>query len=260
MHHEILAGKIIDITLTPVSGNPGEMRPVFKTLQIITMEILSAKLVKDKKDKDQKCLTVGYKHPTKNKKIATYEVEFPDFVHADLVDGLKGLIPHFCLMIEEVNQDEIIDVTDFNDALFERFRVTSFSIAGKEDDPGITLTGYKVLSTGRAITINSPFFKFNQKEEDGYPFMPQFENALQHLKDEIQQYIDGNKYAPNPQLSLDIPEENVTNIQIDKPEAELTNEEKAALMKTRGGIADKDAMDRVRDMPNSKKSRKKKTA
>lgn len=101
---------------------------------------------------------------------------------ADQLDGLKCDL-HF---LEEAEQQDFID----------KFTVNSFSIGGTGEHEGFTLSGFKKLSRGRVLNLNTPFTKFEDETEEPYEFALEAKHLIDHCCEEVELYMDG-KIAPD---------------------------------------------------------------
>lgn len=228
------------------------------------MEILSAKIISDAKFKDEKKMEVKFTEPRKNsKKDAKASKEYPDLVHPDLTKAYKELIPHFAALSGWIAYDQIKDIADISDPLFERYRVTGFHMHGEENE-SVGLNGYFVRpSDGKAINYVVP----PQKD---YPFESELQKALTNVINEVTAFINEEKFtsleeAEQKRLAkinakgdgesedagenqLEMFDRKVTNAQIAEPEvSKITG---------KIGHADPEAMQRVSEMKNTEAKRR----
>lgn len=178
------------------------------------MEINQCKIVKGK------TLAVTFTTTDADGNEAKHQVEYQSPIHPDLRNAFKELEIHFGLITEWIDKKDVPDIENFDPALVEKYHVTSFSIGGKEDDPGITITGYRIQSTGKAFPMNAPFQLFNEPESSAsaYKYVDHLEGVLMRLNIEVEKYLDG-KHEEDAQQELEFPDEPVTHAVIAEPEA-----------------------------------------
>jgi hypothetical protein len=134
-------------------------------------------------------------------------------VHQDLKNALQALAPHLACIVEYIGKTSIL-----NKELVENFTVTGYSIGGDEDDRGVVITGYRTLKSGKTVTLNTPFTRFEELPETAYYFISDVREKIDAIETEVLAYLDGSKIgATQPQLPF--PKENkTTNAQIAEPE------------------------------------------
>lgn len=157
--------------------------------------IRSAKLI------EQQTADVNYSEHEKDNTKTSFAVSKKQTIHPDLKRAFLNLRIHFAIMMDFIPEKTIVDITNVNDSVVHDFVVSGFSIGGKEDNPGVVLTGQKRLSNGKVATMNTPFERFEDKSLTAYKFMPDLRTKLDVCKSEILQYLEG-KHAPDAQLSL----------------------------------------------------------
>lgn len=144
-------------------------------------------------------------------------------IHDDLRAAFDKLIPHFVLLTEMKNKPEVvrnIDLEEIDEALLKQFKVKGFSIEEKNSDTNITLSGMKFLNTGKTVTFEAP--KTNRGEGDNaYEFFTELLAAVEHLKEEILEYMEG-KSNERPQVAMEFEDE------ADDFEPEVDEESEAA--------------------------------
>lgn len=131
-------------------------------------------------------------------------------IHDDLKDSFRNLIPFFAHICEEiVNENEVLQAiehpevhlikVDQDDVKpFLKYRVTSFTIAGKKDGEGVTLDGVKYLDNGNSVGFSTPFTKF----DGDYKFAPRLLDAIEVAKNEVFEYMQGKQAPKSQQLGV----------------------------------------------------------
>ena len=77
-------------------------------------------------------------------------------VHPDLLHALSRLVPHLCLLTEQLTEtpDYWPDEAEELPAQFESFTVTGFTLG--KNQGGVTLLGQRVLTGGRVLNLTTP--------------------------------------------------------------------------------------------------------
>ncbi|WP_027381849.1 hypothetical protein [Epilithonimonas caeni] len=118
-------------------------------------------------------------------------------IHEDLERAFDNLIPHFIIITEESEVTEklkrLITRPDNEDFILpedieKKYKVTGISISGSEDNQGVTISGYKNLNTGKSVSFDTPNQKF---DDEDYEFSQELYDAVEHLKSEVLEYMDG---------------------------------------------------------------------
>jgi len=121
-------------------------------------------------------------------------------VHPDLLHALSRLVPHLCLLTEQLTEtpDYWPDEAEELPALFESFTVTGFSLG--KNQGGVTLLGQRVLAGGRVLHLTTPHQLFDD-EQTGYPFAGLLEVPLTAVLTEVEAALRG-KCTDYRQLDL----------------------------------------------------------
>jgi hypothetical protein len=167
--------------------------------------------IKNAKIKNTMFLEYGYSERINN---AENEIKTQSNapIHDDLANAFKALVPHFAGICEEL-EDAIIskaiyqkddlsylDNLEDNENPLKYYSVKGFSIGGSGDDEGVTISGNKKLQSGKLVNFNTPFTKFF--DFDNYSYCSELRNALDNLRSEVYDYLEG-KQAPPRQQSID---------------------------------------------------------
>ena len=121
-------------------------------------------------------------------------------VHPDLTHRLSRLVPHLCLLTEQLTEgpDYWPDESEELSALFEQFTVTGFSMG--RNQAGVTLIGQRVLTGGRVLNLATPYQSFDD-EQGSYPYAPLLETELLEALSEVEAALRG-KCTDYRQLDL----------------------------------------------------------
>lgn len=133
-------------------------------------------------------------------------------VHDDLKIAFRNLIPLFCHICEEISNDELVKDALVNPEIhlqvdedneegkypFLKYNVTGFTIGGKDENEGVTITGYKLLDSGGIVNFNTPFRKF----ESDYVFASYLSSGIEVAKKEVFAYMQGKQAPRQEQFGL----------------------------------------------------------
>ncbi len=121
-------------------------------------------------------------------------------VHADLTHALSRLVPHLCLLAEQLTEtsDFWPDESEELPVLFEPFTVTGFSMGRHQS--GVTLIGQRELTGGRVLNLTSPYQSFDD-EHGSYPYTGLLETTLATALAEVEAALRG-KCTDYRQLDL----------------------------------------------------------
>ena len=121
-------------------------------------------------------------------------------VHPDLTHALSRLVPHLCLLAEQLTEtpDFWPDESEELPALFEPFTVTGFSMGRSQS--GVTLIGQRELTGGRVLNLTTPYQSFDD-EQASYPYTGLLETTLATALTEVEAALRG-KCTDYRQLDL----------------------------------------------------------
>lgn len=125
-------------------------------------------------------------------------------IHEDLQDAFDQLAPHFVLLTEMKKKPDVaklIDLKNIDEELLKKFKVRGFAVEEKNGESHILLSGYKILNTGKTVKFQTPKTNRGNKDE-GYEFYDQLLVAIENLKEEIMEYMEG-KCSEHYQASMD---------------------------------------------------------
>lgn len=149
----------------------------------------------------------------------TKKCEMP--AHKDLTEAFKKLIPHF-MLLTEMRESEQLHIQASLSGSIDKIKEDEFDftncdvIAIKLDksDSGcdsITITGNRYLANGGIISMSTASQELERKDEEGeYEFIDQLALAVEAVKFEVNEYLFNEKYAANQQsidfeISADAP-------------------------------------------------------
>jgi len=121
-------------------------------------------------------------------------------VHPDLTHALSRLVPHLCLLTEQLTEtpDFWPDESEELPALFASFTVTGFSLGRHQS--GVTLIGQRELTGGRVLNLTTPYQSFDD-EQATYSYTGLLETTLQSTLTEVEAALRG-KCTEHRQLAL----------------------------------------------------------
>ena len=121
-------------------------------------------------------------------------------VHPDLTHALSRLVPHLCLLAEQLTEtpDFWPDESEELPMLFEPFTVTGFSMGRGQG--GVTLIGQRELTGGRVLNLTTPYQSFDD-EQVSYPYTGLLETTLAAALTEVEAALRG-KCTDYRQLDL----------------------------------------------------------
>ena len=121
-------------------------------------------------------------------------------VHPDLTHALSRLVPHLCLLTEQLTEtpDYWPEESEELPALFESFTVTGFSMGRHQG--GVTLIGQRELTSGRVLNLTTPYQSFNE-EQVSYDYTGLLEATLATALVEVEAALRG-KCTDYRQLDL----------------------------------------------------------
>lgn len=125
-------------------------------------------------------------------------------VHKDLKDAVSGLAVHLAILTDYIPEKKAKDTEEI-----EKFVCTGYSIGGKEDQEGVTITGYRKTKRGGTVTLNTPFLRFEQSDESQYMLIGDIESKIETIEGEVRQYLFEGKRAPEQQTAMAFPDNGV---------------------------------------------------
>lgn len=121
-------------------------------------------------------------------------------VHSDLPHTLSRLVPHLCLLTEQLTETPDYWPSDDEDLppRFASFTVTGFSMG--KNQGGVTLIGQRELAGGRVLNLTTPYQSFDE-EQSSYAYAGLLEATLATALAEVEAALRG-KCTDYRQLDL----------------------------------------------------------
>lgn len=162
------------------------------------------KITKMKLIKTGEKLEVGFEEGGDNPSIVPKKL-FHNRCHPDLIRATKALAIHLAIITEYIPEKN----AHKSDQL-DRFIITGYSIGGKEGEEGVVITGYRKTKSGKTVTLNTPFMRFEEDDKTRYILMSELEERLAEIEKEVILYMTKAKKGEDPQASLEFPEDDST--------------------------------------------------
>ena len=174
-------------TVGPVSPTGPEATPSIITIQKVKVE-------------DQQLTCEFTEQRTRDAPPRAFALTCAEQVHPDLSHALSRLVPHLCLLTEQLPEtpDYWPDESEELLALFESFTVTGFSMGRHQG--GVTLIGQRELSSGRVLNLTTPYQSFDE-EQVSYDYTGLLEATLAAALVEVEAALRG-KCTDYRQLDL----------------------------------------------------------
>lgn len=210
------------------------------------------RLLKSKIVKKGESLTVEYSRQEKDGTMTIINEDHKATVHQDLKNAYVGLAIHFAILSDYVTVKMVKNISNYDSDLIEPFTVSGIHRGGAEDEEYVILTGHKLTASGKAVIINTPMLKLNSEDEEkGYKYMDHLLERIEHCEKEVKAYLAG-KHAPEPQTSLDFPDEPITKAKIASPATTMEDAVKAVVGEMNGELG-KDKKGKGKRVPQSSK-------
>lgn len=161
-------------------------------------------------------------------KVVTEKETHSAIIQKEIQEGFDRLALHLAIMVGYVKPGDVEDIAAPDPVLSQGFFVSQFSVGGDEGEgtDGITLSGRKILSGGKAHNFNTPFYRFNEGEASRYTYMDDVIAAIRFLETEIIAYKKGEKRGQPLQGELDLKDPASADPEAMKRVGEMDKEEK----------------------------------
>lgn len=163
--------------------------------------------IKNASIKNSLFLKYGYDHFVGSTKYSHPSTTGDAPIHDDLRESFLALTPHFAFICEEVTESVCREgINDFKQGVvyqdpetnpLKKYTVIGFTLG--KDYEGVTIIGSKKLESGKSININTPFKKW---DESDYPFISELIEAVDLLKSEVYEYIEGKRAPAQHQIDI----------------------------------------------------------
>ena len=123
-------------------------------------------------------------------------------VHPDLLHYFRRLVPHLCLLTEQLRETPDFWPDDEAEPLpahFDNFTVTGLSLSN--GGAGVSLIGQRRLSGGKVLNLISPYVAYEAETDTQYAYVGLLESAVLDALTEVELALRG-KCAESPQLKL----------------------------------------------------------
>ena len=115
-------------------------------------------------------------------------------IHDDLKEAFNRLIPHFVLLTEMKKKPDVVKTIDLpedmDEELLNKYKVRGFSVEEKNGITAVKLSGLKILTSGKSVSFDAPKTK-RGNEDEGYEFFDELMECVEHLKEEVMEYMEG---------------------------------------------------------------------
>ncbi|WP_262383914.1 hypothetical protein [Hymenobacter lutimineralis] len=126
-----------------------------------------------------------------------------ELVHPDLQHRFSRLVPHLCLLCEQLPETPDFwpeDEAEELPAHFENFTVTGLSIG--RSGGGVTLIGQRQLSGNRVLNLTSPYVAYDAETGHEYSYTGLLESAVLDALEEVEAALRGKHSDAGRQLDL----------------------------------------------------------
>lgn len=120
----------------------------------------------------------------------------PAIAHDDFINAVSELAAHYALITGYASFSKGLKLDALKTGV-SAFKPSGYSIGGKEDNEGITITGHIIVSwSGKACIVNSPFLLFDEGDESKYKFIDDLAATVEKIANEAKEYIVNRKFKP----------------------------------------------------------------
>ena len=153
------------------------------------------------KVKDQQLTCEFTEQRTQDAPPRAFALTCAEQVHPDLTHALSRLVPHLCLLTEQLTEmpDFWPDTAEELPARFQAFTVTGFAMG--KGQSGVTLIGQRALTTGKVLNLTTPYVSFDDETDAAYAYAPLLETELSEALTEVEAALRG-KCTDYRQLDL----------------------------------------------------------
>ncbi|NVO84273.1 hypothetical protein HW556_05215 [Hymenobacter sp. P5252] len=122
----------------------------------------------------------------------TFALTCQETAHPDLLHWFAQLVPHLCLLCEQLPETPTYwpdDETGILPEHFAAFTVTGLSFG--HGGSGVTLTGQRQLAAGKLLNLTSPYVAFDREELEPYAYAGLLDATVQTTLLEIEAALRG---------------------------------------------------------------------
>ncbi len=185
---------------------PTPDRPIRSRIQLLKAKV-----------KDERLTATFTEQPGVEAPADTHTVTCGSLVHPDLSRAFSHLVPHLCLLTDQLPTTLLPDdgdkLDDVQEACIAPFAVTGITYGGSGERAGFTLIGTRELANGHQLNLTAPFLTNDEASTH-------LTSLLRALDTEVEAALRG-KCAPNPQLDLFAPEAGGADNHDDEPADDL---------------------------------------
>ncbi|UOQ80988.1 hypothetical protein [Hymenobacter sp. 5414T-23] len=130
-----------------------------------------------------------------------------ELIHPDLQHRFSRLVPHLCLLCEQLTETPDYwpeDEAEELPAHFDNFSVTGLSIG--RSGGGVTLIGQRRLSGNRVLNLTSPYVAYDSETGHEYSYAGLLETAVLDALQEVEAALRGKHSEAGRQLDFFEPE------------------------------------------------------
>ncbi|WP_207895829.1 hypothetical protein [Hymenobacter gummosus] len=132
----------------------------------------------------------------------TFTMQGTELVHTDLQHRFSCLVPHLCLLTEQLAEtpdywpeDEAQELP----AHFTGYTVTGLSIGR---NGGVTLIGQRELKGGKVLNLTSPYVAYDDETSHAYAYTGLLETGVLDALAEVEAALRGKRAEAGRQLDL----------------------------------------------------------
>lgn len=138
-------------------------------------------------------------------------VKCNDQAHPDLLTAFRKLVPHFCLITQQLPYVITPEDGDEEAAQASAEALAPFSVTGISYDPkgtGFTLTGTREIDTDQPLNLNTPHVTFDWARENGFAELVDL--LFGEVNQEVELALRGKCAEAGRQLNMFLSEESQT--------------------------------------------------
>lgn len=144
-------------------------------------------------------------------KPRSFTMQGTELAHPDLETAFAALVPHFCLLTEQLKETPdywLNDETVLPHTPFDGYAVTGLILSSKASG-GVTLMGFRTLASGKVLNLTGQYVSFAEQAEefteaDGwhYPHTEALQGLVQDAIGEVDAALRGKCSEAGRQLEM----------------------------------------------------------